>query len=61
MTSNGGTTTLTNCTISGNSAGYGGGLDIVQRHSHADQLHRQRQLRQPQRRRRGATSAARPR
>ena len=43
-----GTTTLTNCTVSGNSAGdNGGGLFNCLRHDHADQLHRQRQLRQP--------------
>ena len=43
-----GTTTLTNCTVSGNSAtGDGGGLDNYGRHDDADQLHRQRQLRQP--------------
>ena len=39
-----GTTTLTNCTVSGNSAYDGGGL-YQRRHAHADQLHRQRQLR----------------
>ena len=43
-----GTATLTNCTVSGNSAGFGGGgLFITARHGHADQLHRQRQLRRP--------------
>ncbi len=42
----GGTTTLTDCTVSGNSAGIdGGGLIELRRHDHADQLHRQRQLR----------------
>ena len=43
----GGTTTLTNCTVSGNSAGTSGGgvLNACVRHDHADQLHRQRQLR----------------
>ena len=41
-----GTTTLTNCTVSGNSAiSGGGGVYSYLRHGHADQLHRQRQLR----------------
>ena len=41
-----GTTTLTDCTVSGNSASAnGGGLYNYRRHDHADQLHRQRQLR----------------
>ena len=40
----GGTTTLTNCTVSGNSASNGGGGSTAW-HDHADQLHRQRQLR----------------
>ena len=48
---NTGTLTLTNCTVSGNSAGNGGGgvssgLRSRWQHDHADQLHRQRQLRQ---------------
>ena len=47
-----GTATLTNCTVSGNSAAaIGGGVLQLHRHGHADQLHRQRQLRQPRRRR----------
>ena len=40
-----GTTTLTNCTVSGNSATANGGGGWHLRHDHADQLHRQRQLR----------------
>ena len=49
-----GTTTLTNCTVSGNSASEnGGGLYSLLRHDHADQLHRQRQLRRWERRRPG--------
>ena len=45
------TATLTDCTVSGNSAAtYGGGLSTPA-HGHADQLHRQRQLRQLRRRR----------
>ena len=48
----GGTTTLTNCTVSGNSAGTsGGGAAQLRRQAHAHQLHRQRQLRRPKRRR----------
>ena len=43
--------TLTNCTVSGNSAQHGGGGLYNRRHGHADQLHRQRQHRQRQRRR----------
>ena len=48
-----GTTTLTNCTVSGNSATLHGRRRRVQqlRHGHADQLHRQRQLRPYARRR----------
>ena len=44
--------TLTNCTVSGNSAtGNGGGLYTTSgRHDHADQRHRQRQLRRQRRR-----------
>ena len=59
----GGTVTLTNCTVSGNSASGngGGGLYNTQRHDHADQLHRQRQLRQPATAAACTTSAARPR
>ena len=40
--------TLTNCTVSGNSAGYGRrpGHQRHLQHGDADQLHRQRQLRQ---------------
>ena len=47
-----GTTTLTNCTVSGNSAtGNRGGLDnSTPGTSYADQLHRQRQLRRRRRR-----------
>ena len=42
----GGTATLTNCTVSGNSAGRRRRRPVQhQRHDHADQLHRQRQLR----------------
>ena len=64
---NGGTATLTNCTVSGNSAhrqrwrrrpGHG---TIQQRHDHADQLHRQRQLRQLRGGGGLSTTAARPR
>ena len=45
-TTSGGTATLTNCTVSGNSAAdVGGGLFNICRHGHAHQLHRQRQLR----------------
>ena len=48
----GGTTTLTNCTVSGNSAGTtAAACTTPRRHDHADQLHRQRQLRQRRRRR----------
>ena len=47
-----GTTTLTDCTVSGNSAAATAAAcsDAI-RHDHADQLHRQRQLRQQERRR----------
>ena len=49
------TTTLINCTVSGNSIdfkyGQGGGPADQLRHDHADQLHRQRKLRQQRRRR----------
>ena len=52
-----GTATLTNCTVSGNSARQrgGGGVLRLRRHDHADRLHRQRQLRHSARlwRRRG--------
>ena len=49
MYSYNGTATLTNCTVSGNSAsGNGGGVHQPLRHDHADQLHRQRQLRHQQ-------------
>ena len=42
----GGTTTLTNCTVSGNSADEQRRRPVqLRRHDHADQLHRQRQLR----------------
>ena len=41
----GGTLTLTNCTVSGNSAGSNGGGLFRRWYGHADQLHRQRQLR----------------
>ena len=43
-----GTTTLTNCTVSGNSAATAAAAAdcSTRRHDHADQLHRQRQLRQ---------------
>ena len=58
---NGGTATLTNCTVSGNSAFGGGGGCTQRRHGHADQLHRQRQLRQLRRRRRSVQRSARPR
>ena len=40
-----GTTTLTNCTVSGNSAHRAAAACDQLRHGHADQLHRQRQLR----------------
>ena len=40
-----GTTTLTNCTVSGNSAYSRRRRAVQRRHGHADQLHRQRQLR----------------
>ena len=47
-TDNIGTTTLTNCTVSGNSASAsGGGLYVKRRHDEVDELHRQRQLRWP--------------
>ena len=46
-----GTTTLTDCLVSGNSAnGEGGGLFNDLGHGHADRLHRQRQLRRLRRR-----------
>ena len=45
MHNSAGTATLTNCTVSGNSAGGSGGGLANSRHGHADQLHRQRQLR----------------
>ena len=48
-----GTATLTNCTVSGNSADEAGGGLYNGRHSPADRLHRQRQLRRLRRRRRG--------
>ena len=58
----GGTLTLTNCTVSGNSAGSdGGGLYNYRRHDHADQLHRQRQLRRRTAAACTTTLAARPR
>ena len=38
-----GTTTLTNCTVSGNTAVIRGGGMSQRRHDDADQLHRQRQ------------------
>ncbi len=40
-----GTTTLTNCTVSDNTASNGGGLSNGGGHDQADRLHRQRQLR----------------
>ncbi len=40
-----GTATLTNCTVSGNSGRCGRRRSGQRRHSHPDQLHRQRQLR----------------
>ncbi len=43
--SDGGTTTLSDCTLSGNSAYEGGGLIRQGRHDHADRLHRHQQLR----------------
>ena len=59
---NGGTTTLTNCTVSGNSALIAAAACCTrQRHGHADQLHRQRQLRQLRRRRPVQLTTARPR
>ena len=58
-----GTATLTDCTVSGNSAaGSGGGLFAYSyAHDHADQLHRQRQLRRSRGGGLGTTPAARPR
>ena len=47
----GGNVTLTNCTVSGNSATFGWRRPGQLRHGHADQLHRQRQLRRRRRRR----------
>ena len=44
---NNGTATLTNCTVSGNSSGMATAAAGSTRHGHADQLHRQRQLRRP--------------
>ena len=55
---NRGTATLTDCTISGNSASVGGGLE-QRRHGDAHRLHDQRQLRPVRRRRPGSTSARR--
>ena len=46
LANDGGTATLTNCTVSGNSAGnMAAACYELRRHDHADQLHRQRQLR----------------
>ena len=53
---NDGTLTLTNCTVSGNSASERR-RPVQLRHGHADQLHRQRQLR---RRQNGSAAAACP-
>ena len=46
-----GTATLTDCTVSGNSAGILRRRPVKRRHGHADRLHPQRQLRRQQRRR----------
>ena len=45
FTNSAGTTTLTNCTVSGNSAAGAAAWHQLRRHDDADQLHRQRQLR----------------
>ena len=53
-----GTTTLTNCTVTGNSARFNGGgvVNFGSRHDHANQLHYQWQLR----RQRGRAAQLRP-